>query len=79
MSWFRQNFINECFPALLRHSGTGGGIIEIAPDTIILIDEDGNEVAAHLTDSEVELTATANDIRLGTTAITNDGVTHGRM
>ena len=43
----------------------------------ILVDEDGNEIAAVLTDEEVDLTATPNDIRLGTTAVTNDGVTPG--
>lgn len=77
MSWFKQNFIDECFPALLRHSGTGGSIVEIAPETIVLVDEDGNEVAAHLTENEVDLTATSNDIRLGVTAITDDGVVCG--
>jgi hypothetical protein len=77
VSWFKKNFIDECFPALLRHNGSGGGIIEVAPDTIILVDEDGNEVAAHLTDNEVDLTATTNDIRLGTTAITDNGVVRG--
>ena len=45
--------------------------------TFILVDEDGNELAAILTDEEVALTATPNDIRLGTTAVTDKGVTSG--
>lgn len=77
MSWFKDLFIDEAKHALYRHSGTGGGIVEVAPDTIILVDESGNEVAAFLTEEEVDLTATANDIRLGTTAVTDDGVVEG--
>lgn len=50
---------------------------EKAPATYILVDEDGNEVPAVLVDEPVELTATANDIRLGTTAVTAEGVTPG--
>lgn len=70
-------FINEAKHALNRHSGSGGGIVEIDPKTIILVDEAGNEATAVLTDEEVDLTATANDIRLGTVAVTDDGVTTG--
>lgn len=51
--------------------------IETTPETIILVDENGHEVAAVLTDEVVQLTATANDIRLGTTAVTSDGVIEG--
>lgn len=47
------------------------------PQTFILVDEDGYEIPAVLTEEEVELTATANDIRLGTTAVTDTGVTTG--
>lgn len=50
---------------------------EKAPATYILVDEDGNEVSAVLVDEPVELTATPNDIRLGTTAVTAEGVTSG--
>lgn len=45
--------------------------------TYILVDEDGYEIPATLVEEEVELTATANDIRLGTTAVTDDGVIEG--
>ena len=47
-------------------------------EPVILVDEEGNEVAGILTDEEVNLTATSNDIRLGTTAVTNDGLTDGK-
>ena len=46
-------------------------------ETYILIDEHGNEVPAVLTDEEVDLTATANDIREGVIAVTDDGVITG--
>lgn len=45
--------------------------------TYILVDEEGNELAGVLLDEEVVLTATPNDIRLGTTAVTEAGVTEG--
>lgn len=45
--------------------------------TYILVDEEGNELAGVLLEEEVELTATVNDIRLGTTAVTEAGVTEG--
>lgn len=50
---------------------------ESMPETIILTDEAGNEVTAILTEEEVTLTATPNDIRLGTTAVTGAGVVEG--
>ena len=53
------------------------GAIDTQAKTYILVDEDGNEIPAVLVDEPVEITATANDIRLGTTAVTNDGVTVG--
>ena len=43
----------------------------------ILRTEDGQEIPAVLTEDTVNLTATANDIRLGTVAVTNDGVIEG--
>lgn len=46
-------------------------------ETYILVDEFGNEIPAVLTDEEVDLTATANDIRLGLVAVTDDGVITG--
>ena len=50
---------------------------EKAPATYILVDEAGTEVPAVLVDEPVELTATPNDIRIGTTAVTADGVIAG--
>lgn len=47
------------------------------PKTLILRDEAGNEMTAVLTDEEVELTATPNDIRAGKTAVTVNGVEEG--
>lgn len=45
--------------------------------TFILVDKDGNEYPATYIDSDVKFTATENDIRLGKTAITGDGVVTG--
>ena len=56
------------------------GISQIIKDdtrTFILVDENGNELAAVLVDEPVEITATPNDIRIGTTAVTGDGVVEG--
>lgn len=53
------------------------GAIDTQAKTYILVDEDGNEIPAVLVDEPVEITATANDIRLGTIAVTGDGVTTG--
>ena len=55
----------------------GGGSGETIPNTIILVDQDGNECVAVLTEEETEITATKNDIRLGVTAVTNDGIVTG--
>lgn len=55
--------------------GGGGNSI---PKTYILKTEDGQEIPAVLTEEEVYLTATADDIRAGKIAITNDGITIGR-
>ena len=46
-------------------------------EAYILVDENGNEIPAVLTEEEVDLTATANDIRIGTIAVTDDGVITG--
>ena len=45
--------------------------------TYILVDESGNEVPAVYVDGDVFLTATPNDIRIGTTAITDHGIVEG--
>ncbi len=52
---------------------TGGGPMQ----TFILVDEDGHEMECFLTEEEVELNATPNDIRIGMTAVTDTGVTVG--
>lgn len=52
----------------------GGGSI---PKTYILQTEDGQEIPAVLTEEEVDITATANDIRLGKIAVTENGVIEG--
>lgn len=52
--------------------GTGDDV-----STYILVDENGVEYPAVLVDEEVTLTATTNDIRIGTTAVTEEGVVTG--
>lgn len=51
--------------------------LETEDSAYILVDDYGNEVVATLVDDGVVLTSTPNDIRIGTTAITGDGVTEG--
>lgn len=46
-------------------------------ETYILVDADGNEIAAVATEEVVEITATPNDIRIGTTAVTGEGIVVG--
>lgn len=53
-----------------------GGILK-NPDTIILVDEDGDEFTTAMTGEEVELTADVHDIRLGKTAALTGGVKTG--
>lgn len=54
------------------------GKIETMPEMFILEDEDGNQLAAVLTDEPIELTADKKtDIRIGTTAVTSEGVVQG--
>lgn len=50
---------------------------EIVPEAFILVDDYGNEIPAVMVEEEVEVTATVNDIRLGTTAVTGEGVVVG--
>lgn len=54
-----------------------GTVIGDNNSTYILVDEEGNEIPAVLVDEETILTATANDIRLGSVAVTDDGVVVG--
>ena len=53
--------------------GGGGGV----PDTLILVDDSGNEYTAVMTEEEVTLDASENDIREGKVAATDKGVTTG--
>lgn len=50
---------------------------EEAQNVYLLVTEDGEEFVQLNGQEEVELTATVNDIRLGTTAVTEKGVTTG--
>ena len=50
---------------------------EEAKTVYMIVTEDGEEFAQLTTQEAIELTATANDIRLGTTAVTEKGVTEG--
>lgn len=43
----------------------------------ILVDENGTEIPAVFVSNDEVFTATANDIRIGKTAVTEDGVTEG--
>lgn len=45
--------------------------------TFVLVDKDGNEYPAVYVDSDTIVTATPNDIRKGTTAITSEGLVVG--
>lgn len=45
--------------------------------TYILVDEEGTEIPAVFVENKTAFTATANDIRIGTTAVTDSGVTVG--
>lgn len=47
--------------------------------TIVLTDEDGNEVVGIVTGSEVILTATDEDVRAGKIYVSNEGVSIGTM
>lgn len=75
MSWFTEMFIKQAKPALDYHSGLGVGYDDT--QAYILVDENGNEYPAVLVGEETVFDATANDIREGKTAATEDGVTIG--
>lgn len=67
------DYLNELIEDAIEKRG-----LEAPVTSYILVDEDGNEIAASvLVDEEIALTATANDIRINKTAITNDGLTTG--
>lgn len=64
--------LDEMAESIEYMSGDGGPM-----QTFILVDEDGHEMECFLTEEEVELNATPNDIRIGMTAVTDTGVTVG--
>lgn len=64
--------LDEMAEAIEYMPGDGGPM-----ETLILVDENGYEMQAFLTEEEVELNATPNDIRIGMTAVTDAGVTVG--
>lgn len=53
-----------------------GGALK-TPNTIILVDEDGNEYTAVATGEEVELTATVDDVREGSVFADTEGIKTG--
>lgn len=57
--------------------GNAIGCVVKTPDTIILVDENGNEYPAVAVDEETTFTATPNDIREGKTAVSDNGVVIG--
>lgn len=59
--------------------GTGNLSSDIEDNTFILIDENGNKLSAIMTEEIVDLTATAEDIRFGKTAVTDAGVVVGTL
>ena len=59
--------------------GTGDMSTGEDDNVFILVDEKGYELAAVMTEEEVNLTAGVNDIRAGKTAVTDDGVVVGAL
>ena len=47
--------------------------------TLMLVDEDGNEITGVIVDSEVIFTATDSDVRSGKIYASNDGVSVGTL
>lgn len=76
MSWFTEFFINQVKPALHFYSGIGSSSDD-GTQMYILVDEEGNEYPAVVVEEETVFDATANDIREGKVAATEDGVTIG--
>lgn len=69
---------NQSKTTTWKHVYTVGGENGEPAKTIVLEDEEGNRVIAVLVDEEVDFTATADDIREGKVAATDDGVTIGK-
>lgn len=55
----------------------GGGSAPLR--TLILVDDDGNEMIGVITDSEVIFTAEDSDVRKGKVYASNDGVSIGTL
>jgi hypothetical protein len=62
---------------MITNIDPGSGPVPYSDNTFILVDDNGIEVAAYLSEEEVPLTATTNDIRMGTTAVIEEGVVTG--
>lgn len=79
LGWFDRLFVNEAKKALDARKlfGTGSGESDDDTNAYILIDESGNNIPAVLVSEEQVFTATANDIREGSVAATEAGVTVG--
>ena len=60
-------------------SGNMVGSYSSLGKTFILQDEDGNEIAGVVVDSEVIFTATDSDVRAGKVYASNDGVSIGTL
>ena len=69
-----QEKLNAFMSAGWSWSGGGGGSND---KVYILEDDSGAQYSAYLSDEGVDLTATANDIRIGTVALNDDGVVTG--
>lgn len=75
-NYLKNLFIDEAMKALQVSRG-GSSSSDDETQTYILVDEAGNEVTAVMVEEETVFTATANDIREGTVAATETGVTVG--
>lgn len=78
-NWFTDLFVDEAKKALETREGYGSGSGSSGGEdgTYILVDESGNRIPAVMVAEETVFTATANDIREGTVAATEEGVTVG--
>lgn len=78
-NWFTDLFVDEAKKALEAREGYGSGSGSSGDEdgTYILVDESGNRIPAVMVAEETVFTATANDIREGTVAATEEGVTVG--
>lgn len=66
-----------CYYEWVRIIPNNGNSDSDSSDTYILVDENGTEIPAVLVENVTRFNATANDIRIGTVAVTDSGVTEG--